>query len=150
LVGIVQELGFLAAVGQQSGVTGRGQDLFALPRFPAGGSYGAIGEFRDRLRFRALPLQILSSGDSLVGKENPPGLRVKIDVGLIDQRTLRCYVPGQAPARMTALDAGAGIYEIKAVAPLAGRRSKYTITATDRRGQWYWYSQFWVRPESGG
>ena len=146
LIEVVREVGFLGAVGQQSGVMGRGQDLFALPRFPAGGGYGGSGEFRDRLRFRAMPLQVLSPGDSLVGKDNPPAWRVKIDTGLIDPRTLRCYVPGQAPARIAAIDAAAGIYEIRAVAPLSGRRSKYTLTGTDRKGQWYWYSGFWVQP----
>jgi peptidoglycan/xylan/chitin deacetylase (PgdA/CDA1 family) len=146
LIEVVRELGFLAAVGQQSGVMGRGQELFALPRFPAGGSYGSVAEFRDRLRFRALPLQVLVPGDSLVGKDNPPAWRVKLDITRIDPRTLRCYVPGQAPARITAVDAAAGIYEIRAVSPLSGRRSKYTLTATDRQGVWYWYSQLWVKP----
>lgn len=146
LVEMVRELGFLAAVGQQSGVAGRGQNLYELPRFPAGGSYGAVKEFRDRLKFRALPLEVLAPADSLLGKDNPPTWRVKIDVARIDPRTLRCYVPGQAPARIATIDANAGIYEIKAHAPLSDRRSKYTLTATDRRGQWYWYSQLWVRP----
>ncbi len=146
LVEMVRELGFLAAVGQQSGVVGRGQNLFELPRFPAGGGYGAVKEFRDRLKFRALPLEVLAPADSLLGKDNPPIWRVKINVARIDPRTLRCYVPGQAPARIAAIDANAGIYEIKAHAPLSDRRSKYTLTATDRQGQWYWYSQLWVRP----
>jgi len=146
LVEMVRELGFLAAVGQQSGVVGRGQNLFELPRFPAGGSYGAVKEFRDRLKFRALPLEVLAPADSLLGKDNPPTWRVKIDVARIDPRTLRCYVPGQAPAKIATIDANAGIYEIKAHAPLSDRRGKYTLTATDRRGQWYWYSQLWVKP----
>ncbi len=34
---IVSELGFAAAVGQQSGVIAPGEDMFALPRFPMGG-----------------------------------------------------------------------------------------------------------------
>jgi hypothetical protein len=143
---VVRELGFLAAVGQQSGVVGPGQDLHELPRFPAGGSYGAVREFRDRLRYRALPLEVLAPGDSLVGGTNPPIWRVKLKGAQIDPRTLRCYVPGQSPARITPVDAAAGIYEVRALAPLAARRSKYTLTATDRQGQWYWYSQLWVKP----
>ncbi|NJC88804.1 MAG: chitin deacetylase [Desulfuromonas sp.] len=147
LIEVVRELGFVAAVGQQSGVMGRGQDLFALPRFPAGGGYGSLGEFRDRLRFRALPLKVLAPADTLVDAPNPPVWRVALDIGRIDPRTLRCYVPGQPPARVTAVDPAAGIYEIRAVAPLTDRRSKYTLTATDRQGNWGWYSQLWVRPK---
>jgi peptidoglycan/xylan/chitin deacetylase (PgdA/CDA1 family) len=143
---IVSGLGFLAAFGQQSGVIGRGQDLFALPRFPAGGSYAARSEFRERLRFRALPLQVLTPADTLVTTTNPPLWRIALGNGQIDPRTLRCYVPGQPPASIISVDAAAGIYEIKAVAPQTGRRSKYTLTGTDRQGNWYWYSQLWVRP----
>jgi len=145
LIEVVHELGFIAAVGQQSGVVGRGQDLFALPRFPAAGSYGSLGEFRDRLRFRALPLKVLAPADTLVGATNPPVWRVKLDTAAIDPRTLRCYVPGQPPARVTAVDPAAGIYEIRAVSPLTDRRSKYTLTVVDRQGIWRWFSQLWVR-----
>ena len=146
LIEVVRELGFVAAVGQQSGVMGRGQDLFALPRFPAGGSYAAPGEFRDRLRFRYLPLKVLAPADTLVDAVNPPVWRVALDTARIEPRSLRCYVPGQSPAKITAIDPAAGIYEIRAVAPLTDRRSKYTLTATDRQGNWAWHSQLWVRP----
>jgi peptidoglycan/xylan/chitin deacetylase (PgdA/CDA1 family) len=146
LLEIVRELGFLAAFGQQSGVIGRGQDLFALPRFPAGGNYAASGEFRERLRFRPLPLQVLVPTDTVVGATNPPLWRIALDSEQIDPRTLRCYVPGQAPARISPVAGAAGVYEISASAPLTGRRSKYTLTGSDRQGHWYWYSQLWVRP----
>lgn len=146
LIEIVRELGFAAAVGQQSGVVGRGQELFALPRFPAAGSYGSVKEFRERLRFRNLPLKTLSPEDTLIGVNNPPLWRVKLDLAKIDARTLRCYVPGQPPARISIVDATAGIYEIRALSPLRDRRSKYTLTATDSHGNWMWFSQLWVRP----
>lgn len=146
LASVVRELGFQGAVGQQSGVMGRGEDLFALPRFPAGGGYGSLAEFRDRLRFRPLPLRTLAPGDTLLAGDNPPVWRVAIDPSRIDPRTLRCYVPGQPPARLLAVDPQGGVFEIRALAPLEGRRSKYTLTGTDRQGRWYWHSQLWVKP----
>jgi peptidoglycan/xylan/chitin deacetylase (PgdA/CDA1 family) len=145
LIEIVRELGFAGAVGQQSGVVGRGQDLYTLPRFPVGGSHSTLAAFRDRLRFRPLPLQVLAPEDSLVGEANPPLWRVAIAAGVIEPRTLRCYVPGQPPAAVMASDTANDVYEIKAGAPLSGRRSKYTLTASDRHGNWYWFSQLWVR-----
>lgn len=148
LIDVVRELGFVAAVGQQSGVVGRGQELFALPRFPAAGSYGPVKEFRDRLRFRDLPLQVQSPQDTLIVGVNPPVWRIKLDPAVVNLRTLRCYVPGQSPARVVTVDAAAGIYEVRAALPLSGRRSKYTLTATDRQENWMWFSQLWVRPEN--
>jgi peptidoglycan/xylan/chitin deacetylase (PgdA/CDA1 family) len=148
LIEVVRELGFVAAVGQQSGPVGRGQDLFALPRFPAAGSYGSSAEFRDRLRFRPLPLKVLSPIDTLVGVVNPPVWRVQLDHSSVEPGTLRCYVPGQPPAKVTGVEPATGIYEIKAVSALPSRRSKYTLTATDRKGNWLWFSQLWVRPGS--
>jgi peptidoglycan/xylan/chitin deacetylase (PgdA/CDA1 family) len=146
LIQVVRELGFAAAVGQQSGVIGRDQNLFALPRFPVGGGYSTLSEFRDRLRYRPMPLEVLAPADNLVREDNPPRLRVRLAAGLIDPNTLRCYVPGQPPARITADKNSGGVYEARAATPLTGRRSKYTLTATDRQGNWYWYSHLWVQP----
>jgi hypothetical protein len=147
LIEVVRELGFTGAVGQQSGPLGRGQELMALPRFPAGGGYGSLTEFRDRLRFRPLPLKVLAPSDEPLLGSNPPEWRVMVDPVLIDPRTVRCYVSGQSPARVTLVDAGKGEYLVRALSPLNGRRGKYTLTGTDRNGQWYWYSQLWVKPE---
>jgi len=146
LIQLVRELGFVAAVGQQSGVAGREQELFALPRFPVGGSYSSLKEFRDRLRYRPLPLQVLAPADTLVGEANPPRMSIRLDLQRIDPRTLRGYVSGQSPAQVTASDLAGGVYEVQARAALADRRSKYTLTATDRQGRWYWFSQLWVQP----
>jgi len=144
LIEVVRELGFVGAVGQQSGPLGRGQELFALPRFPAGGSYGTPNEFRDRLRFKPLPLKVLAPADAPLAGENPPEWRVQVDP-LIEQRTLRCYSGGQS-TDVRLVDAQRNEYVVRALSALTGRRGKYTLTGTDRSGQWYWYSQLWVRP----
>jgi len=49
LVALVESAGFVAAFGQQSGVVTSGQDLFRLPRFPLGGGYASLAEFRTKL-----------------------------------------------------------------------------------------------------
>jgi len=47
-------------------------------------------------------------------------------------------------------DEAGGVYEMVAAQPLSGRRGKYTLTATDVRGEsWYWFSQLWIRPAQG-
>lgn len=146
LLEVVRGLGFLGAVGQQSGVMGRGQNLYSLPRFPAGGGYGSLQAFRDRLRFLPLPLTIVAPGDTRIEGSTAPLWRVAVDASLIDPKSLRCYVPGQSPAEVRSVAGSPGTFEVRATRPLDGRRSKYTLTGSDRQGRWYWYSQLWVSP----
>ncbi|MDH3454596.1 MAG: polysaccharide deacetylase family protein, partial [Desulfuromonadales bacterium] len=60
LVELVKAAGFAAAFGQQSGVVGAGQDLFSLPRFPMGGVYASIAEFRSKLFMKRLDVRVMS------------------------------------------------------------------------------------------
>jgi len=146
LAQIVRSLGFLGAVGQQSGVMAPGEDLFTLPRFPMGGPYATVSGFRAKLAMRALPVTVLKPGSPVLGTANPPTLVVKITPGVVDLKQLRCYVPGQPLARLHVDASAPDEVTVQAQAPLTGRRSKYTLTAPDRDGHWYWFSQLWVQP----
>ena len=132
---LVQTAGFVAAFGQQSGVISDGQDLFSLPRFPVGGSYSAPGEFRERLFMKNLPVQVEPQQDTVIMDENPP--------------VLKFYLRNDGLLRGGEDQDGA--YIVNALQPLVGRRSKYTVTASDAGGRvWYWYSHLWVIPEGVG
>ena len=147
LVELVRQAGFDAAVGQQSGVLTPEQDLFRLPRFPMGGVYTTTGEFKEKLFMKHLPVEVVAPGTTLPGTENPPKLVFSLADGPYDKRTIRCYVPGQLECKVTAVPGEDGLYEVQANGPLTGRRSKYTLTASDRSdGGWYWFSQLWVLP----
>lgn len=147
LVELVRQAGFDAAVGQQSGVLTPEQDLFRLPRFPMGGIYAKAGEFKEKLMMKHLPVEVVAPGTTLVESENPPKLVFTLADGPYDRRALRCYIPGQTECRVTAVAGEDGRFEVMASGPLAGRRSKYTITAPGRSGgDWYWFSQLWVLP----
>ena len=151
LTGLIREAGFLAAFGQQSGVISEGQDMHALPRFPVGGAYSAVSEFRSRLFMKSLPVQFKVHQDTLINDKNPPTLKFYLNSEVVDERTLQCFVQGGAGCL---LERGTGedrAYSVKALQPLVGRRSKYTVTASDTSGRvWYWYSQLWVLPRSRG
>lgn len=145
LIALVKRAGFVAAFGQQSGVIAPGQELFSLPRFPMGGGYNAVEEFRRKLFMRPLALSVSSPHTNLITEDNPPSLRFYLQQQEVDGKTLRCYVPGQPDCLVRSVAGEEGLYEAQAQQPLTGRRSKYTLTAQGANGgAWYWYSQFWV------
>ena len=145
---IVAGLGFAGAVGQQSGVIAPGEDLYALPRFPMGGPYATSQGFRAKLHMKHLPVQVISPTSPVVRGTKPPELVVEIHAtDNIDLHQLRCYVQGQGNALLQADPQFPGRYTIRALAPLQGRRNKYTLTAPGRQGHpWYWFSQPWFYP----
>jgi peptidoglycan/xylan/chitin deacetylase (PgdA/CDA1 family) len=144
---LIREAGFVAAFGQQSGVIADGQDMYALPRFPVGGTYSAENEFRSRLFMKNLPVQLEANQDTVITNKNPPTLKFYLNSKVVDVRTLKCFVQGGAGCLLEGGVSENGAYSVKALQPLAGRRSKYTVTASDTTGQvWYWYSQLWVLP----
>jgi peptidoglycan/xylan/chitin deacetylase (PgdA/CDA1 family) len=149
LTGLIREAGFVAAFGQQSGVISDGQDMHTLPRFPVGGSYSAVSEFRSRLYMKNLSVKLEPNQDTVIKKENPPVLKFYLNNTAVDERTLKCFVQGGAGCLLEGGQGEDGVYSVKALQPLVGRRSKYTVTASDTSGQvWYWYSQLWVLPKT--
>lgn len=148
IVQMVRELGFVGAVGQQSGVIYRGSDLFLLPRFPMGGPYGTLRGFKQKVAMKALSLRVLSPQSPIVGRENPPSLAVQIDCPGADLSRMRCFVGGRAEAAIRADKKVPGRYLVRATRALTGRRTKYTLTAPARDGMsWYWFSQLWIFPK---
>lgn len=148
VIEILKGEGYRGAAAQQSGVVASGDDLFTLPRFPMGGPYATIEGFREKLAMRALPVTVLSPAGPVIEGEDPPTLRVRIEGRGIDLTRLRCFVQGQDDATIVPDSAGGGgAYLVRAGAPLAGRRNKYTLTAPAKDGgRWYWFSQLWVNP----
>ncbi len=150
LVSLVKKAGFIAAFGQQSGVITAGQGFFSLPRFPVGGGYASLSEFRSRLFMKSLSVRILSPNSTVIKDENPPKLRFYLNQEDVTNSSLRCFVPGQSNCLIRQVKGESGVYEVEALQPIVGRRSKYTLTASDVSGKsWYWFSQLWVRPSGG-
>ena len=147
LAELVRQAGFDAAFGQQSGVLTPDQDFFRLPRFPMGGVYADPNDFQDKLFMKHLPVKVVSPETTVLEGENPPKLIFSLEEGAFDSGTLRCFVPGQSECRVDMVPGEDRLFEIKASKKLVGRRSKYTLTASDRSGGgWFWFSQLWVMP----
>ncbi len=150
LAAIVKAAGFKAAFGQQSGVVSSEQNLFVLPRFPVGGGYTDPANFYTKLYMKPLHVDVVTPKSPLILDDNPPTLRFYLKDKQVDVKTLKCFVPGQAGCQVVMVSECERLFEVVAAQPINGRRSKYTVTATDVLSkQWYWYSQLWVRPGVG-
>lgn len=147
LMTLMADVGFSAAVAQQSGViTSRGS-RYQLPRFPMGGPFATLKGFRNKLAMKAMPVSVISPASPVIGAEDPPVLRFTLDADVLNLSSVRCYVQGQDAVEIYAVDGQSGVYEVVARHPLKGRRNKYTLTAQSRDGKsWYWFSQLWIHP----
>ena len=142
LVEIARELGFDAAISQQSGVVDETSDLYTLPRFPMGGGYATLEQFRSKLSMSRLNLEILDPVNPVLS-ENPPIIKVRIDADRFNVRQLQGFVQGDNSLKIEKIAGSESDYLIHAEKPLTGRRNKYTLTAPLREGGWGWFSQPW-------
>ena len=93
LVAIAQELGFDAAISQQSGVIDETSDLFTIPRFPMGGGYATLKQFRSKLSMSRLNVDFIEQVNPVLSV-NPPAITVRIDNKRFDIRQLQGFVQG--------------------------------------------------------
>lgn len=146
LTALVKELGFAAAIAQQSGVVDASTDLFTVPRFPMGGGYATLEQFRSKLAMSRLDIELLAPVNPLPDV-NPPVIKVRLDAGRFDLRRLQGFVQGDNALVIEAIAGTESDYTVTAAKPLTGRRNKYTLTAPLRGGGWGWFSQPWFMPE---
>ncbi len=144
LVAIVKNLGFAAAIAQQSGVVDETTDLFAVPRFPMGGVYATLEQFRSKLSMHRLNAEIIGEGDTIPAND-PPALRVRLDVDRIDLERLQGFVQGENRLKIEQVKGSPTDFLIQAEKPLTGRRNKYTLTVPLKTGGWGWFSHPWFR-----
>jgi len=144
---LIAELGFSAAVTQRSGVMAPSVDPYALPRFPMGGRYATLAEFREKLAMCPLEVRVVAPASPVVGASNPPELTIEVLSEEADLGRLRCFIQGQGGATVQADPQYPGRFRVRARQPLAGRRNHYTLTAPGKKSGWFWFSQLWVFPQ---
>jgi biofilm PGA synthesis lipoprotein PgaB len=149
LEALVKELG-LVGLGQQSGPVGRLSSQQHLPRFPVATGFDDLQSLGEKLRSRPLPVTVLAPVDRIVDPgSGPPVLRLRVPEGPYQRRGLRCYVAGQAPAR---IEWEGSVAAVQAREPLGPGRSKYNCTtpSSEEAGVYYWYSYLWIQPNDDG
>ena len=146
---IVKELGFTAAIAQQSGVVSDSSDLFALPRFPMGGPYATLPSFRSKSAMLPLELEMLEPLSPILQAVNPPLMKVRINSNKYDLKRLQGFVQGDNKLMIDMQALPDGLITVKGEKPLTGRRNKYTLTVPLKDGSgWAWFSQPWFRLKS--
>ncbi len=144
VIALLRELGFAGAVAQHSGVVAASTDPYVLPRFPMGGDYATLAGFKEKLAMRALEARVVNDQGPVIHAENPPTLTVDILSAEANPASLRCFVQGREQCSLTPDPQVPGRYQVRAFHPLTERRVKYTLTASDSDGRWYWFSRLWI------
>ncbi len=151
---IARELGYIA-FGQQSGVLdGRG-DLQAQPRFPFGGSFTELDDFRLKVNSLAMPLAAVnfytenkkSLNDAIVAAGERPWLALSVSEEAVAAR-VQCFATGQGAI---AIERQGSELWARANTALKPGRMRYNCTAlSNEKGRFYWYTQQWLVTDKKG
>jgi len=148
LIDIVKDVGFIGAALQTSGVVSDDTDLYELPRFPMGGAYADPEVFREKVRMKALLVDVLSPKNTVMTSENPPTLRLRIKNRDADLARMKFFVDDKEGGTIIRNEGDPSVFIIRANEPLKGRRSRYTLTAPSiKNGDWFWFSRLWLNPQ---
>ena len=141
----VEEAGFDAAFGQQSGVVSAAADRYALPRFALNEAHGALDRFRLAIDTLPLPMRDLSPADPLLRPGGNPPLLAFTVTGPARRglRALACYASGQPKPAIERAAGGRVIVRLAQAFP-AGR-SRVNCTMPAGGGRWRWLGfQFYL------
>ena len=147
LLQILENMGFIAAFAQQSGVIHSHSQRFALPRFPMGGPYATLSGFKNKLAMKPL---LVAEEDPLspLILTNPPLLMLQITDSDADLRQINCFAQGENRCQAEPITERPGWFKVVAEKPLTGRRNKYTLTVRGKQGGWHWYSHLWLQAKA--
>ena len=144
LRGLVADLGFSAAFGQQSGAVHRRSDAYNLPRFPLNEAYGGMERFA--LIVDALPLAVTAvTPAEPVLTENPPTVGFTVLPPLPNLAALGCYASGGVAARVESR--GDGAVAVGFDRPFPPGRGRLNCTLRGEDGRWRWFGLQFVAPD---
>ena len=140
----IEQAGFLAAFGQQSGVAYAGGDLFALPRFVMNDAFGSLDRFELAANALPLPATDVTPADPVLTR-NPPilGFTVPDGVGSLDR--LACFATGQGRAGVEHL--GTNRIEVRIADPFPSGRARVNCTLPAEDDRWRWFGVQFFIPE---
>ena len=140
---MLDSLGFMG-LGQQSGAVGFDSDFLALPRFPFGGSYTDLNDFKQKVQTLSFNLLNVDPETQMTDQRNP-SLTLQFAPGDYNYSQIACYAGGQ-PMEMEWLDQDEGIVQISTQQTFNSRRYRYLCTAPMRgTNRYFWYSKDWTR-----
>lgn len=146
---IVREVGFTAAVAQNSGVIHSSTDPYRMPRYPMTNTFANLPNFIEKAQMKSFVVLEESPSNFLLKFEDVrPELRLKFEKSNLRLDRLQCFVQGgDCEMKITENDDFTVTLIAKAKSSLKARRTLYTITVLDENGKWHWYSHLWIKPE---
>jgi len=141
---LLVDLGF-DGFGQQSGAIGFHSDFLALPRYPFGGLYTDLQDFRQKTK--TLAFNVLEvSPDSPITEDKSPSVTLKFGPSEYNANELACYA-GSKPMTMEWINKAEGELHISTDQQFSSRRFRYLCTAPhlSERARYFWYSKDWTR-----
>lgn len=142
LKGVIKNMGFKAAVAQNSGVMHEEGNFYAIPRFPMTDSY-SVG-FVEKVNMKALSVE--KETPQIVVERNPPVLELTITNDSLSLAQIQSFIAGRE-AIVEVIRKKPLKIRITSNAPLTSRRTLYTVTVPSLSGKWYWHSHLWVIPK---
>jgi hypothetical protein len=138
---IVSAYGFLAALGQQSGVAYNGSDIFALPRFTMTENYANIDRFQMTANALPLPVTDMTPVHSHIYNTQPSiGFTAPELLGKLN--TLSCFASGQEKPEINIV--GKNRIELRLKQPIEETRFRLNCTLpvesenTSKAVRWRW------------
>lgn len=140
---MLADLGFMG-IGQQSGAVGFDADFLALPRFPFGGAFTDLNDFKQKVQ--TLSFHLLNvDPESQMTQERNQSLTLQFAAGDFNFRQLACYA-GSQPMQLEWLDQEQGLLRVSTDQTFNSRRYRYLCTAPMRgTNRYFWYSKDWTR-----
>lgn len=133
---LIEGLGFEVAFGQNSGVAGKGADMFTLPRFSLNETYGDIERFQLIINTLPIPVHDITPAEPILSR-NPPHVGFTVDESVDEIDRLACFVSGQGAVRVELL--GERRVELRTSKPFRPGRNRLncTLPGPDRRWRWF-------------
>jgi len=135
---LLKKLGYIG-VTQTSGVISSECSLMTLPRFAMAEVFADIDDFILKINTLPLPVESVYPSKTVITSDNPPELRLKLkrvikNVGCYKSDGKRIDVEWMSDTEL----------KIKAKERLKAPRDRYTCTAPEKEGRWYWHSKLWI------
>ena len=145
---ILKDMGFIAAMAQNSGVINDSTDLFQMPRFPMSETYGDLTQFKDKMTMKGLAVVNAESiAEGYNGSITKPRVNIEFKETGLFVENMQCFVQGSKCAKsMRITRDGKVSLSIRPQTDLKSRRNLFTITIPDSVGKWHWYSYLYVIP----
>ena len=135
----LKDSGYELSFAQNSGVGSSNAHILALPRFPMNEHYGDLKDFKNKLSMKPL----LTKNIETNGNSSAPEVSFEIEGSSIQTSQLQCFIQGNE----CELEKDENSITAKGKSELSARRTLFTFTAPDNKGDWHWFSYLWILPE---